>query len=77
MAQTPAIPAAIEDGTRGVRPPGTGRVCTVPDDRPDPDTGTHPPMNGWPIRQSGADRGHPTPCPVVTVSTAPVTGHNQ
>jgi len=49
----------------------------VPDDRPDPDTGTHPPMNGWPKRQSGADRGHPTPCPVVTVSTAPVTGHNQ
>ena len=35
------------------------------------------PVNGVARRRSAADRGHRIPHPVVTVSTGPVTGHNQ
>ena len=78
VAQTPVIPAAIEDGTRGVRPLGQRAVCarsrTIARIRT-PAASAY--ERGDPKRQSGADRGHLTPYPVVTVSTAPVTGPNQ
>ena len=35
------------------------------------------PRKRWIDRSTAPDRGHPTPYLVVTVSTAPVTGHNR